>query len=69
MTNTTPMSAHEDGGAAMRAAFERHISNDGEWPQAVVKDEDGHYRLMMAASAWNTWQAAWIAARTPGETA
>ena len=29
------MSAHEDGGAAMRAAFEKWMSDDGEWMGSI----------------------------------
>ena len=29
------MSAHEDGGAAMRAAFEKWMSDDGEMPGSI----------------------------------
>ncbi len=53
------MSAHEDGGAAMRTAFEAWMSDDGKFPQAVRQDESGSYLLMTAATAWTTWHAAW----------
>ena len=43
----------------MRAEFERWMSGDGKFPQAVRQDESGSYLLMTAATAWTTWLAAW----------
>lgn len=67
------MSAHEDGGAAMRAAFEKWISRPPfERDTARFSDLDawpGAYRDYPVHLAWDAWQAAWIAARTHGETA
>ena len=53
------MSAHEDGGAAMRAAFEKWMSDDGEWPEAISRKANGDYAVLSAASCWSAWQAAW----------
>lgn len=47
----------------MREAFEDSMSSQGEWPQAIEKNPDGGYRLMAAATAWETWQDAWEASR------
>ena len=67
------MSAHEDGGAAMRAAFEAWISRPPfEKDIARFSDLDtwpGAYTSYSVHLAWDAWQAASLAARTPGETA
>ena len=49
--------------AEMRAAFEDDMSSQWEWPQAVEKNAQGDYILMTTASAWETWQRAWEAAK------
>ncbi len=55
------MSKRDDGG--MRAAFERWMSDDGEWMNAIQRNDKGEYVIAAASSAWTTWQAAWIATR------
>lgn len=42
-------------------AFEKWFSNDGEFLGSISKGPAGGYRLMVAASAWDTWQNAWSA--------
>ncbi len=58
------MSNRDDGG--MRAAFERWMSDDGKWLNAIQRNDKGDYVIAVAVSAWTTWQAAWIAAHTGG---
>lgn len=41
-----------------RAAFERFMSDDGKFPQAIERNANGDYVLMQAASSWHVWQAA-----------
>jgi hypothetical protein len=41
-----------------REAFEYWMSDKGAWPRAIEKTTDGNYKLMQAATNWNTWQAA-----------
>lgn len=41
----------------IREAFEKWFSDGGEYPKAIEKNGDD-YKLMTAASAWRTWQAA-----------
>ena len=40
-----------------RAAFEAWYSEDGKWPKAIERDENGSYILMSAANAWIAFQA------------
>ena len=42
----------------IRAAFEKWFSEGDIWPGALVRNEDGCYRLMQTQAAWVTWQAA-----------
>ncbi len=42
---------------AVREAFERWMSEDGKWPDAVAH-RYGHYVLAQTESAWKAWQAA-----------
>ena len=51
----------------IRAAFEKWFSEGDIWPGALVRNEDGCYRLMQTQAAWVTWQAAYAAA-DKGET-
>lgn len=44
-------------GVDERAAFEKWMSDDGKWPQAVERSANGGYKLLQAANAWNVWQA------------
>lgn len=46
----------------MRAAFERHMSDDGKCPAAIERGQNGYYHLAATYSAFLTWQAAWSAA-------
>lgn len=39
-----------------RPIFERWMSDNGQWPQAVEKDYKGNYKLLSAFSAWKVWQ-------------
>ena len=48
-----------------REAFEKWMSNDGQWPSAIEREADGGYKLMQAASHWNAWQARAALAATP----
>lgn len=40
-----------------RATFERFMSDNGRFPEAVERNSDGSYVLMQAASSWHVWQA------------
>lgn len=42
---------------AVRERFERWMSEDGKWPDAVAH-RYGHYVLAHTESAWKAWQAA-----------
>ena len=42
---------------AVREAFERWMSEDWKWPDAVAH-RYGHYVLAQTESAWKAWQAA-----------
>lgn len=42
---------------AAREAFERWMSEDWKWPDAVAR-RYGHYVLAHTDSAWKAWQAA-----------
>lgn len=42
---------------AVREAFERWMSEDWKWPDAVAR-RYGHYVLAHTESAWKAWQAA-----------
>ncbi len=46
---------------AVREAFERWYSDDGESPATVLRKPDGGYMYAGAATAWPAWQAAWAA--------
>lgn len=43
---------------SIRADFEHYYSEGGRWARAVQRSASGEYKLMQAAVAWNTWQAA-----------
>ena len=43
--------------SAEREAFEAWYSENGKWPNAVLRGSDGHYMLAASAAAWNVWQA------------
>lgn len=43
---------------SIRTDFEHYYGEGGRWPRAVERDAQGQYKLMQAAVAWNTWQAA-----------
>lgn len=45
----------------MRDQFEDMMSSQGEWPQAIEKDARGGYKFATTATAWETWQSAWVA--------
>lgn len=55
-----PLKAAPDA-VSEREAFEKWMTEDGKWPEAVMRNDD-QYRLAQAASAWTAWQAAWQAA-------
>ena len=40
-----------------RPIFERWMSDNGQWPEAVEKDYKGNYKLLSVSSAWTVWQA------------
>lgn len=44
-----------------REAFEHWYSNEGKWPRAVMRANNGDYLLSSAYVAWGVWQAAWAA--------
>jgi len=44
----------------MREAFEKWVTDDGQWPSAAERNGKG-YVLMMAESSWRAWQAAYAA--------
>lgn len=47
----------------MQEQFERWYLDDGAWPKAILKDENGNYKYIGAASAWNIWRASRKAGR------
>lgn len=52
----------------MREAFERYMSDDGEFPKAVERSGDG-YRLLQSQNAWVTWKACASALTAPATEA
>jgi len=43
----------------IRAEFERFMSDDGKWPQAIERDGAGNYILSQSASGWRVWRSAY----------
>lgn len=43
----------------IRAAFEKFMSDDGKWPQAIERDGEGNYILVQSASSWHVWRNAY----------
>jgi hypothetical protein len=39
-------------------AFEAWMSNNGEYPKAIAKNNDGLYSLMQTFIQWAAWEAA-----------
>lgn len=40
-----------------REAFDKFMSDDGKFPQAIERDASGNYMLIQAASSWHVWKA------------
>ena len=49
-------------------AFEAWMSNNGEYPRAIAKNNDGLYSLMQTFIQWAAWEAACEYKNTQKET-
>lgn len=45
----------------MREAFEHWYSDKGKTPKAIERNVGGRYMYAGCSSAWDAWQAAWVA--------
>ena len=41
----------------LREAFETYITDDGKWPNAILKAPGGQYLLLRTSVAWQDWKA------------
>lgn len=46
-----------DTNQKLREAFETYITDDGKWPNAILKAPGGQYLLLRTSVAWQDWKA------------